>query len=511
MNTRHLKASDLAGRRWRGLVRESSEAQAEKWSPERQRDDLRRAADELDLVPSEPLFYERVGSGEAVGAPELQQALDEAGQYDVLVVTATSRFARNRAEAVRMKAEFARAGVVIYFVAQRLISGTYAGGLTEGIHEVIDEQENETRRFWIAGGIRQRQKSGRWIGGIPYGLRRVLVDRPDGTRGWDGALEPDPVTGQVVRRIFDRAAAGDPARAIVHALNLDGLRSATGSLWSIETVNHMLQNPVYAGRFVRYRKPSQRQYFDRASVDGYVVVGESIEPVVEPGLFDQIGALRSRKILVRRERPYPLSGILRCQCGFAMTGQFVRRRYYRCSGRIRYGTCDAPSVRADAAEAAFAEWLGSYRLPADWREAIARTSVRESTTGEKDRQRVLREQLARVKKQYAWGDIPEAEYKTTRDRIKGEMTVTTKPAIASLEALAEALGNLGPMWASAPDDIRATIPSLVLKSAEVEDGQVRTWVVDATLRPLLELCGRRLSGDKYHYSTPSEYTVRFSA
>jgi site-specific DNA recombinase len=510
MNTRHLKTSDLAGRRWRGLVRESSEAQAEKWSPERQRDDLRRAADELGLVGVEPLFYERTGSGETVGAPELEQALVDgrAGQYDVLIVTATSRFARNRAEAVRMKAAFAKAGIVIYFVAQRLISGTYAGGLTEGIHEVIDEQENETRRFWIAGGQRQRQLAGRWVGTIPYGLRKVLVDRPDGTRGWDGALEPDPATGPIVRRMFERAAAGDSARVIVGDLNLDGLRSPTGLPWEIATVNHMLTNPVYAGRFVRYRTPSQRQYFDRAAVDGYAEVDAGLTPVVEPGLFDQIGTLRSRRILTRRERPYPLSGILRCECGFAMTGQFVRRRYYRCSGRIRYGTCDAPSIRADDAEAAFAEWLGSYRLPADWREAIARTSVREFTTGEKDRQAVLREQLARIKKQYAWGDIPDAEYKATRDRIKGEMAVTTKPAIASLEALADALANLGPMWTEAPDEIRATIPSLVLKSAEVEDGRVATWVVDAALRPLLELCVP--SGVQPYLQAP-EYTVRYSA
>ena len=108
MNTRHLQPSDLTGKRWRGLVRESSEAQADKWSPERQRDDLRRAGAELGMTGIEPLFYERVGSGETVGVEELRQALADgrAGEYDVLVVLHTSRFARNRAEAVRMKAEF---------------------------------------------------------------------------------------------------------------------------------------------------------------------------------------------------------------------------------------------------------------------------------------------------------------------------------------------------------------------------------------------------------------------
>ena len=123
MNPRHLTTEQLRGLRWRGYVRESTQEQTEKWSPIRQRRDLERAAAELGLV-GDPFFYERTGSGET-DSLELVEALADArrGEYDVLLVLHTTRFARNRAEAVRVKAIAARYGPIIYFVEQRIISG----------------------------------------------------------------------------------------------------------------------------------------------------------------------------------------------------------------------------------------------------------------------------------------------------------------------------------------------------------------------------------------------------
>ena len=66
MNTRHLRPEDLRGLRFRGYLRESTQAQADRGTPlARQRDDIQRAADELGMVAAPPTWYERVGSGEA--------------------------------------------------------------------------------------------------------------------------------------------------------------------------------------------------------------------------------------------------------------------------------------------------------------------------------------------------------------------------------------------------------------------------------------------------------------
>lgn len=493
MNTRHLRPEDLHGLRWRGLVRESTESQADRFSPERQRDDLRRAGIELGMVATEPLFYERVGSGEAVGAEELTQALADRGQYDVLVVLHTSRFARNRAEAVRRKAEFKKAGIVIYFAAQRIISGTYAGALSEGISEVIDEQENEQRRFWVAGGLRQRQMSGRWVGIIPIGYRRVLVDFPDGTRGWDGALEPDPEVAPMIRRIYDAAAAGDGARRIATGLNVDGLRTQQGGPWSGSAVHDILSNPVYAGRLLRYRRHVGTAYYGVDSPDGRADLGEHFPAIVNETLWTQVQEAlldRRRSFGDRGVRVYPLSRVLRCSaCGYRMTGatNAAKVRYYRCVGRTVYHACDAPAIRADVAEEQFASWIGNYQLPADWRTAVARTSIDQTKGDERERKAAAEDRLKRLRNLYSWGDISEDEYRSQSADIRGEVTVI-RPGFAGLESVAEALRDLGPAWRHAAPEVQAAVPPLMLKSASVTDSAVSEWVVRAELRPLLELC-----------------------
>jgi DNA invertase Pin-like site-specific DNA recombinase len=279
VNTRHLRAEDLRGKRARGLVRESTADQGESWSPARQRSDLIRAAAELGLTGLDK-WYVRIGSGEAEHVSELQEALADAraGEFDVLLVVHTSRFARNRAEAVEMKRAFRKAGVVIYFAAQRLISGTYAGSLTEGINEVIDEHENEQRRYWIAGGQRERQLSGRWVGRIPFGYRKALVDYTDGTRGWDGNLEVDPIEAEWIRWLF--AQRGLTQGQLADALNDRGIVPRNGGRWTRHAIAYILANPLYAGTFVRYRTQIDRRYYPAADpADGRRTI-ENVAPAI---------------------------------------------------------------------------------------------------------------------------------------------------------------------------------------------------------------------------------------
>lgn len=494
MQMRHMTAGDLAGLRWRAYIRESSQRQAEKWSPERQRQDILRSATELGLVAADSPWYERTGTGEAI-ADELDAALRDgkAGQYDVLLVLTTSRFARNRVEAGRRKEQFAAAGIPIYFVQDRIVSGARSSRLLEGVREVIDEEENEQRRFWVAGGLRQRQVSGRWVGIIPVGYQRRLVDFPDGTRGWDGALALDPAFAPIIRRIYDEAAAGAGARKIARGLNEDGLRTNNGRLWAYGTVHDILTNRVYIGRMLRYRRTVATAYYGIDSPDGRADLGEHIPAIVDETLWGQVQeSLSERRMPAGKTtgRIYPLSRVLRCaSCGYRMTGATNTSlvRYYRCAGRYRFHVCDAPAIRADIAEEAFAGWIGGYQLPDDWRSAVARTSLDRLKVDERDHRKGAEERLKRLRDLYSWGDIGEEEYRRQTSDIRASMVVV-RPGLAGLESVAEVLRDLGPAWRSASPEAQAAIPPLMLKSASVADGEVSEWVVRAELRPLLELC-----------------------
>ena len=508
--TRHLRPADLAGKRWRGLIRESTQAQQEKFSPERQRQDIERAARELGMVGGDK-WYERVGSGEAEQAPEVAEALRDAkaGQFDVLVCFATSRLARNRYEALRIKRDFAAAGVIIYFAAERLISGTYAGALSEGIGEVLDEHANEERRLYVAGGIRERQLSGRWVGRIPLGYRKELVDFPDGTRGWDGGLEVDPETARVVRRIFDDLAGGIPPTRLMIALNVAGLRTATQRPWSRQAIRSIASNPIYKGMHARYHRPSVVHYYPTADpYDGAREIGRTIPAIVDDRLwtaaqFEHPGAKW------RIKHSYPLSSVLRCGlCGFRMQGtSSARHRYYRCGGHLA-GVCEATTVRADAVESKFADWLDSIRLPAGWREELAHLEVRAIVADEGDRQRKIEEQIGRLRRLYAWGDMEEGDYRTQVAQLKSEAGVMVKPDISNVERIAEALEEVGRSWRRLPLDRRRELPGRLIRSIAVVDGEFTEFLARPELKPLLELGVVRAA---YVRSTSPSYTVRYSA
>jgi DNA invertase Pin-like site-specific DNA recombinase len=517
MNVRHLRVEDLRGLRWRGYVRESTAAQADKWSPERQRSDIVRAADDLGLTAAEPTFYERTGSGEAESS-ELALALADAkrGQYDVLLVLTTSRFARNRTEAVRVKALFRKANVPIYFVHERIVSGSRDSALNEGVREVLDENENETRRMWIAGGLRERMLSGRWSGKIPVGYRRVVKDFPDGTRRWDGGLEPDPVTAPVIRRIFSEFAAGTAPLDIAHALNTEGARGPQGP-WERSGLVKVLRNPVYKGELVRYRnsRPTLHYFPEDDASDGRQVIATAWEPIIPEPMWTQVQALMDRRVTSsgphRTARRYPLSGVVRCgACGRSMSGvasQNAKVRYYRCRARTGDRSCTAPYARAEHAELAFAKWIGSLHLPADWREAIAGT--REvSNVGDNKAER-LTATLARIKKLYAWGDMEEDEYRAESARVKAEMAAVVQPSESSMEAVAAALGNLAESWATARPERQSAVARLMLSEIVVRDGQATLpFVARAEIKPLLELCSApRVATDGYVYSDRLRYSA----
>lgn len=493
MNIRHLRPENLRGLRWRGYVRESTVAQADRWSPERQRSDILRGADELGLVAAEPTFYERTGSGEAESA-ELARALADgrAGQYDVLLVLTTSRFARNRAEAVRRKAQFRAAGIPIYFVHERIVSGSRQSGLLEGVKEVVDEEENEVRRMWIAGGQRERMLAGRWVGAIPYGYTRRLADFSDGTRRWDGGLVPDE-RADVVRRIFAAFAAGRAPLDIAYDLNAAGISGPLGP-WSRATIVKLLRNPVYAGRLVRYRhtRPGLHYYPEADPHDGRrEVENPEIEPVIGEIEWEQVQALLDSRVRSQgrqAKRVYPLSLVLRCAaCGRGMSGvSNGYSRYYRCVSRAGDRSCSAPLIRADVAEGSFADWLGALRLPADWREAIA--STHEPDRGGEERRRRLTERLARLRNLYGWGEIAEDEYRAEVVKVRGELAEVAEPSERTMGELADRLRDLASGWAAATPDVQRAVARLMMREITVENARVTTFVARAEVRPLLERC-----------------------
>jgi len=507
MKVRHLQPSDLRGKRWAGWLRESTQDQADNVT--RQRVDIERSATELGMV-GPVRWYSRVGSGEAEGMTELAGALADGkrGDYDVLVVFHTSRFARNRAEATRMKAAFRKAGIVVYFSAQRMISGSFQSALGEGVSEVLDEYDNETKRMWIAGGLRERQKAGKWVGNIPFGYRRALEDRPDGTRGWGGSLEVDPAEYPILRRIVDDYLAGVPIRTIALRLNANGMTRPRAGEWFGTTISALVRNPAYLGELHRYRVERSGHYYEADDPgDGRLTVAGRWPALVTPEEHAALCQPRKVRSTRRIGFTYPLSTVLRCACGRAATGMNNGlTRYYRCVGRALGTGCEAPFLRAADAEDSFALWLDHLTLPDDWRVRIARSQLDGPRTDEAARRERTEARIARLRNLYLWGDLSEDDYRAQSAEARADLAVTAMPNVESMETVAGLLADVGRTWREAPAAAQGLLPRALVAVGEVK-GKTVEWSARAELRPLLDLCVP--DGGSLH-SAEDDYTLRYA-
>jgi hypothetical protein len=157
-------------------------------------------------------------------------------------------------------------------------------------------------------------------------------------------------------------------------------------------------------------------------------------------------------------------------------------RYYRCSARAsNRSLCDGSWVRADTVEDGFGEWLEGFVLPVDWREAIAR---QKEPAPSEDKQGRLRAYLDRIKRLYEAGDKPWDEYVRERDETREKLAEHVPPDMVSLEALANVLGQIGPLWR---EDREPSLPPLIVQRLVVKENRLAEIEVRASLRPLLEI------------------------
>jgi DNA invertase Pin-like site-specific DNA recombinase len=260
-----------------GYVRESTEEQGQGFSPDAQREAIRRFAEEngLDLVREYCDFHS--GWRKADGRPEFQRLIADAAEdrFDVVLVYHTSRFARNQVEARRYKQMLReRLGIKVVSVTQPLGDdpGDPSAFLSESIHEMFDEYYSVSLSFWTRTGLREKARQGHLIDALPWGYQRDAES---------GRAAPDPERAPLVRQLFERYASGHESdRSLAAWLNARGARSAKGRPFSKDTVREMLLNSAYCGYVSGLRSK------DRSNRGVH-------EAIVSEELFDRVQEVRT--------------------------------------------------------------------------------------------------------------------------------------------------------------------------------------------------------------------------
>jgi DNA invertase Pin-like site-specific DNA recombinase len=292
--------------------------------------------------------FRGTSSGASGARKLLEQLLTElrgtpkAQRPDRVLMIRLDRTGRGLAlEPLAALAEIYRLGVIVHTREDGDLLISKASDTLKPILRVLTGAlENEARRDKALNAHERKRREGKHAGHPPYGV--ILQD---------GIPVPDEPRAAVVRQAFEMRAQGAGYERIAHALGptappklqADGSTRKMG--WHRTFVRTMLCRQTYKG------------------------------VVVDADLFDRVQLVKNSDFKERgvQKFPWPLSGVVKCTCGYAITGTASGGNCQRCKGgarkhnhqRIRYYLCNnpiahpgkRPHVRADRVEAQFVALL----------------------------------------------------------------------------------------------------------------------------------------------------------
>jgi DNA invertase Pin-like site-specific DNA recombinase len=236
---------------------------------------------------------------------ELFQAI-KAGDVKHIWVYDQSRLSRNDQVASILRYEFNKQGVTLYTKDGKFDLSSPSDKLLKQMLDAVAEFENSVRAERSRIGKLMKVKAGFWHGGPPpFGYDLVngkLVEKKDESK-W-------------VKLIFKQALKGIPVAQIKRELDSNGVLARRGGLWALGSIESLMTNTHYLGRYV---------FTDSVS-------GESVEvkcPVlVDEVTWNSINLARKRKASRKDQQNatvknfYLLRDFMVCgHCGRKMAGR----------------------------------------------------------------------------------------------------------------------------------------------------------------------------------------------
>lgn len=188
-----------------------------------------------DGIPSDIGVSGATPADERPGLLRAIESVGEGREADTLLVLRPDRLARSVIQACAIQATLDRQGGKL-----RYVSGSGNGDNPEDklIRQILDafaEYERAIIRLRVKSAMNRGRAEGRYLGECPYGYRRAA----GGTH-----LEPDEAEQAIIKRIWAARDRGLSIRAIVSALNEQGV-PARGQKWHYPGVQKIAKrNPA---------------------------------------------------------------------------------------------------------------------------------------------------------------------------------------------------------------------------------------------------------------------------
>ena len=278
----------------------------------------RRMAEVRGLLVLDPHIYvDRAQSGvrrDRIGLIGLLESAST-GQFDVVLVDDLSRLARDNQLMQSVVAELCFHGVHVVSVADGLDSGDEDAMLAIQMRGVFNELLLTDLRQKTLRGQRGQKERGFFVAEVIFGYRsrpvgEVRLDRRGRYRPQGYTMEVEPGEARVVVRIFRDYAEGRTARQIARSLAREGAPSPVRARkgWLAGTVNGVLDNSKYAGRWVWNKTGTRRdprtgrcRQVPKPESEWVVVEDESLR-IISQALWDRVRGIRQSSKRAWRRR-----------------------------------------------------------------------------------------------------------------------------------------------------------------------------------------------------------------
>lgn len=261
---------------------------------------------------------------------ELFQAI-KAGEVKHLWVYDQSRLSRNESVAFVLRSEFQRQGVTLYTKDSTYDLSAPENALLKTFLDAISVFDNKMRAERSRLGKLIKVKAGYWHGGPP----------PYGYKILNGKLAENKDESKWVKLIFKQALKGVSVAQIKKELDSNGVLARRGGLWTLGSIESLLTNTHYLGRYV---------FTDSVS-------GESVEVkcpvIVDEVSWNSINLARKRKASRKDQQNatvknfYLLRDFMVCgHCGRKMAGRIKPSKseyMYYCPNKERAWAKDGES------------------------------------------------------------------------------------------------------------------------------------------------------------------------
>ena len=304
-------------------------------------------------------------------------ALAKPPEFTKIVVHSMSRLFRDEVDYELYRRKLEKNGVQIVSITQDFGEGP-AGDLTRRIVALMDEMNSIENAKHVRRTMMENARQNFWNGSTaPLGFRTVVAE----LRGLKQKkrLEIDPEGAEVVRLIFRLYLYGDGQtgplgiKNTVSYLNDRGYLTPKGGRFHVSYVNKILRDEVYIG-LAWYNKFDTRAKVMRPKEEW---IASKVPSIISEEDFRRAGIQmleRSPKKMAPRlvNSPVLLTAVARCGgCGSLMlrqTGKSGAYGYYKCSGKVRMGSCEGgvPAViPAGTLDRIVLDWLLDELLTAE--------------------------------------------------------------------------------------------------------------------------------------------------